>query len=381
MYYWREKEGDFLSLIKSTNILLRGPRQAGKTTLLKEMAKRLNAYYYTLDEPNTLFIFERDPSSLVKGDVVFIDEIQESPNAGRVLRYLTDHFADVRFVFSGSGAFDIKYSISSYLVGRVRPLLLLPLSFKEFVKWRSPALFDWYSKYCGMFYSFLEGGPFPSASPLPALEPLFREYVLYGGFPKVVLSEDKEAELRSLVDFMIDKDVVRFFGLRNREKLWTVLKNLAYRSGKLLDYSSLGVDYKTAVHYVSILQGNHLIELLPSYSKNPSVELRKAKKVVFYDSGFRRSLIPLESGFVLEEFVFRQLLPSFYWRDRHKHEVDFIYKGIPVEVKKGGKVGRGFYAYLRYYAPKRAVILHLSWEVKEERYRETTVLHWPIYLL
>ncbi len=384
-YKWREKEKEIINALKKEKmILVKGPRQAGKTTLLLHIKKIKGGTYYTLDDPSTLQLFENSPEDLLNDKLVYIDEIQNSPIAGRILRYIHDHVKNVKVVVSGSGAFDKKIGLTAYLVGRVKELSLLPLSFKEFVKWRMPKYFDVYKKYHDQIIKLIKSGKeFEKLPKLSRLEELLKEYVKFGGYPKVVLSpkEDKEQILKRIAYQSVERDVIHFFGLKEKRKVINFIKELTFFVGKMLEISKTGVDYKTSLKYLSILEESFIIKLLPSFHKNPLKEIRKAKKLYFYDLGFRNAFTEIDVGHVLENFVFRQLLPEYYWRDKKGNEVDFVIKGIPIEVKTKGKVKEGFFEFLDMYEVERAFVFHYKWEFKKERRGKTNVYYIPVFYL
>ena len=363
-------------------IVLRGARQTGKTTLFLHLKERLGGSYVTLEDEQALRSFEHSPESFVKrygGGYLFIDEAQYSKKAGKIIKLLYDLYSDKLKIFvTGSGSFDIKVNIGGYLVGRAVYFELFPLSFEEFLLWKAKDLYRVFRDQRRSLEGFILNGEKIEVS--PAFEREFRdmlsEYINFGGFPAVVKEEDEEIKkelLKNLVTTYVEKDVFFFLNVRQIEKFRKLLRLLAFNLGSIFEFSSvmrdLHMDFRTIENYLSILSSTYIVRTLSPYHKNLSTELRKSKKVYFYDTGLRNSVInsflPLEDridrGKLLENFVLnelRQLCDRInYWRTSSRAEVDFILnEKIPVEVKSEGKLRRGFYSFLRTYKPERAVV-------------------------
>ena len=289
---------------------------------------------------------------------------------------------------SGSGAFDKKLGISAYLVGRIKEIPLLPLSFQEMVRWRAPKVYPIYLRYYNSIRRALYNGEVIDSPPrISQLEIIFKEYLRFGGYPKVVLTSQprKEEILRRIAHQTVEKDIVHFFGLPEKSRIFNFLKELTFFAGKIFEASRASVDYKTAVRYLSILDESFILKSLPAFYRNPLKEIKKAKKLYFYDLGFRRVFTEIDTGHVIENYVFRQLLPEHYWRDKKGNEVDFVLMGkdgpIPIEVKTKGQEKKGFYVFLNTYEPERAFVFHYSWESKIERKGKTTIYHLPLFFL
>ena len=392
VYRWRENEEEMERLMKRPElILIKGPRQAGKTTFMKHFQKKIGGTYYTLDNPSTLKIFEEAPEELVNNSIIYIDEIQNSPIAGRILRYLYDTYPNVKLVVSGSGAFDKKIKATSFLVGRMKELLLLPLSFREFVHWRaSPLVARLYEDTRRRIINYIKGqGKLPSKIPdIGSINILFEEYLKYGGYPAVVLErENKEAKLKDIAFQTIERDILNYFDLREKKKLMDFLQLLSYHNGKIIRLSHLNVDFKTAQEYLSILEESYIISLLYPYFNNPKKELKKSRKLLFYDAGIKNVFSPMERGFSLEQFVFRQLLPTKYWRTKGGAEVDFILSPkeikeiIPLEVKSTPALSTSLYEFIKTYEPKRAVVFSPSLDIKLAKKAHTEIAYLPIMFL
>ncbi|MBE8538613.1 DUF4143 domain-containing protein [Geoglobus acetivorans] len=362
-------------------ILLKGPRQAGKTTLFVHLMEKLNGDYVTLEDEEMLRAFEKNPKMFVKrfGKTLFIDEAQYCKKAGKVIKLLFDLYPDLKLFVTGSGSFDIKVEVGKYLVGRAVYFELFPLNFEEFLIWKAKDLVGIFREYRKMLFDFIRGEDVhPETSFESEFGELLGEYVVFGGFPAVVKEEDyqiKKALLKNLYKTYLEKDVFFFLNVRHLEKFRDLMKALSFMTGDMLRYSSLSsdlkMDYKTLENYISILVNTYVIELVPPFHRNLVTEIKKAKKVYFVDTGLRNAILgdfsPLaqrtDKGKLLENFVVNEIKKYGevrYWRTTGKAEVDFVlnFEGriVPVEVKSFGKVRRSFLSFLSTYRPERAVV-------------------------
>ncbi len=355
--------------------IIRGPRRSGKTTLLLHLNELKGGTYITFEDPGEREDFLTDPIGYISKtpQPVFLDEFQYlGEKGGQALKRVYDklHRKGLRLVISGSGAFDIKTNINRYLVGRAYFYQLLPLSFEEYVNWKRPNLYTQYLEGHKLLEDILSGKTVDPPLPSKRLEELFKDYLVFGGYPEVVLKGETK-ELDSITFTTIEEDIITYFGLRESLKVWNVSRRLASIIGNLLEHSSLGVDYRTAEHYLSILKQSYIIDLIPPFYTNKLTELTKAKKLYFVDLGFRNSLLEKyqpydrrdDLGPLLENFVFRQLIEKRvkYWRTKNKAEVDFILTGdatVPIEVKSGrGRPTRSLYSFTTRYKPKTAIVV------------------------
>lgn len=396
-YYPRKIEKNLERWLKrKETILIKGPRQSGKTTLLLHLKEKLGGSYVTLEDENMLKTFESNPKEFAKRFMVtknlFIDEAQYSKKAGKLIKLIFDLFSDkLKLFVTGSGSFDIKVEIGKHLVGRAVYFELLPLDFEEFLLWKAKDLHKLFLDYRKSIKNFVLNGKEINAK--PAFEQefnfLLEEYIIFGGFPAIVKENDKETKkelLRNLTRTYFEKDVFFFLNIRHIEKFRNLLNYLSFNTGSLLEVSSLmrelSMDYKTAENYLSILSNTYIISLLSPFYKNLATELKKSKKIYFNDVGLRNSIInnflPLESrtdkGILFENFVFNELKnlegKINYWRTTGKAEVDFILslgqELIPVEVKSQGRPKKGFLSFLKTYKPKKALVFtEKEFEIKK----------------
>jgi uncharacterized protein len=370
-------------------ILMKGPRQSGKTTLFLHLKEKLNGSYVTLEDEDMLNSFETNPKQFAKRYIqnkknyLFIDEAQYCKKAGKNLKLLYDLYKDkLKLFVTGSGSFDIKVEVGKYLVGRSVYFELFPLDFENFLLWRAKDLHKTFLDYKKNLNDFIKDGKEITEKPVFTKEfkILLEEYLLYGGFPAIVKEKNidiKKELLKNLTRTYIEKDIFFFFNLRHLEKFKKLLNYLSFNDGSMMEISSImndvKIDYKTAENYLSILSNTYIINLIPPYHKNLTTELKKTKKIYFEDTGIRNSILKnflsmenrTDIGVLMENFVLNELKRNFdgkinYWRTTGKAEVDFILQTknelIPIEVKNKGKPGKSFFSFIKNYEPKKGIV-------------------------
>lgn len=262
----------------------------------------------------------------------FIDEIQYLSSPSSFLKLIVDHHPDIHLIVSGSSSFDIKSKFSDSLVGRTVNFEIYPLSFKEFLRFKN-------------IKSLLED----------RLIGLYREYMSYGGYPKIVLDDNikhKETYLQQIIDTYVKKDVSDLANIKDTKKFNNLLKILASQSGQLINIQSLsrtcGVASQTISNYLEILEETYILKLVSPFSTSAKVEVAKTPKVFFYDTGilqmlWLRKLQPENVGNIFETSVFSELTKKYgveninYWRNKNVNEIDFILQKdgeiVPIEAK------------------------------------------------
>lgn len=337
-------------------IVLHGARQVGKTYILlyvQEYLKKQNkrVFYFDLEYPEILREFNIGVTNLVqmlkaRGYIeneeiyILIDEIQYLDNPSSLIKIITDHYKNIRLIVSGSSSFDIKNKFKDSLVGRTVNFNIYNLSFEEFLEFKENNIVISEAK---------------TEKDINELKNLYKEYVIYGGYPKVVLQHEEEKKkmiLLQMIDTYIRKDIRDLGAIDNIKKFNNLLYVLASQSANLLHMSSLSretnISFPTLQKYLSILEETYVIKLVTPYSKRPSVEISKNPKVFFFDSGlmailwlqsFQKTLL----GSVLETNIFGELAKNYgvssiyFWRTKTKQEIDFIIKTekkiVPIEVK------------------------------------------------
>lgn len=358
MYVPREFTERFDKVQKTYNIVaVVGARQAGKTTFLKEQMKRHRSSYVMLDDPDARSLFEEDikkfEKQYVEGyDVTVLDEVQYCREAGPKLKYLAD--TGRRIWLTSSSEVILGKEILSYLVGRVSIMRMYPFSLTEFLDAKAQ-----------------------KAVTKPILERLVWEHMIYGGYPRVVLTEDPEMKktiLKDLHETMLLKDVSRTFGIENTRVLEELAKYLAVNAGAILSYGSvsrdIGISFPALKKYLDAMKKSYLIVCIPPFHTNKSKEIVKQPKLYFLDTGLRNAIADsfgakpdgkLFENYVLSELV-RMGMNVRYWRTKQKQEVDFVVdkdeKLVPVEVKlKASGVERSLRSFINTYRPETAMVV------------------------
>lgn len=356
-YIHRIMEDTLLSSLESPDaIFILGPRQVGKTTLLKRLMEVVGderALYYDIERPQDYHLFTAGYDALIAhlrlnkpSDVgriyIFVDEIQYLPDLSKVIKLLVDHHNDeFKLVLTGSSSALIMQQFQESLVGRKRVFTLYPLSFSEFCRFRGE---DKIADYLQSANAHTPHNPLYTMQ--IKMQELTKEYMLYGGYPKIVL-QDKEAikaELLSdLVSSIILKDIRHIFRIEKPDQLNHLVHLLAGSIGKEFNISSLsreiGLHRDTLSNYLMVLQSSFIIRQIKPFFNNPAKELRKMPKAYFIDTGIRNSLLNnfqdiknrSDGGELFENMVFLNLLHKQtalseikYWKSKNYQEVDFV---------------------------------------------------------
>ncbi|HTX90294.1 MAG TPA: ATP-binding protein [Anaerolineales bacterium] len=343
-------------------IVIHGARQVGKTSILMYLQDHLqseNEQVLYLDLEDSRFVSMMDkgvdefitylseqgfdlPGLLKSGKKLFvmIDEIQYLSNPSSFLKLLADHHRYLKIVVSGSSSFEMKSKFKDSLVGRTVSFEIYPLSFQEFLLFK------------GIPYS--PAGRFTEKKTIE-LQTLYTEFVLYGGYPKIVLTQEtdvKEKYLQQIIDTYIRKDIRDLAEIKDVNKFNRLLEALASQSGNLLIISELsntcGLARDTIERYLFLLEQTYILRLVRPFSRNIRSELFKTPKVFFYDTGLMQMLwlkrLQKEIlGPVFETSVFTELVKRYgkdqvhYWRTQDKKEIDFVVKlqdaVLPLETK------------------------------------------------
>ncbi|MFA4819904.1 MAG: ATP-binding protein [Candidatus Aenigmatarchaeota archaeon] len=383
---------------------IKGPRQAGKTTLMYLLVSYLkgrgvpekNIVFLECDDFDVLEPFSKDFKTFVKSHIkgkekhyFFLDEYQYIPDGGRILKILYDSFPNIKFIISGSSSLELASKTGKYLVGRVFYFTLYPFSFGEFVNAKDERLGKIYNERNRAVHNYmLKGGKFPAKDIfIRDLSKLFEEYIIFGGYPEVIKSNDLETKktvLKNIYDTYITKDIVELLKISDTITFRNIVNILASQHSGLLNYDSIASDsksyYRELKHFLSVLEETYVIKLLAPFHKNFSTELKKNPKSYFTDTGLRNYIIknfnsiPFreDKGKLAEGVVLRELITLLegeaeikYWRTLGKAEVDFVVQFgstiLPVEVKYENftkpKLGRSLTNFIHVYKPKRAVII------------------------
>jgi len=339
-------------------VVLHGARQVGKTYILYWLKKYLKnkkeaVYYIDLEDSRYKKILDLGVDEFVdhlkeeghwqgnnKKIYVFIDEIQYLNNPSEFLKLTADHYKNIKLIVSGSSSFEIKSKFKDSLVGRTINFEIFNLSFEEFLVFR------------GYHYDAKEKVTDKKQNELKLM---YKEYVLFGGYPRIVLTnsvEIKEKRLQQIIDTYIRKDIRDLAKIDNIEEFNKLMEILATQSGQMINIIELSntckLSKQTVERYLFIIENTYIIKLVRPYHKNIRSELSKTPKIFFYDTGIMQMLWLKELqkeiiGSVFETSVFSELVKKYerksvyYWRTKNKKEIDFILKNkrniLPVEVK------------------------------------------------
>ena len=363
-------------LKKDEILLIIGARQVGKTTLLHQVEEILNkeneiVYFLDLEDPDYLTLLNKSPKNLFKifpfdlkrKSFLLIDEIQYLDNPSNFLKYFYDQYKEkIKLIASGSSAFYLDKKFKDSLAGRKRIFYLFTLSFREFLRFKNE------EELSKKDFSNL------TLSEKEKIEFYYQEYLIFGGYPRVVLSplEEKEEVLKDIVYSYIKKDIYDA-NIRSDEIFYKLFKILASQIGNLVNSSELATTLgisKTAVdNYLYVMQKSFHIRLISPFHKNLRKELTKMPKVYFLDLGLRNFLVKNfksfnqreDKGQLLENALFRQLIEKYdfeeikFWRTVNKQEIDFVVdekEAFEVKVKpikkKSYKLFLETYPYLKF---------------------------------
>ncbi|MBI3146201.1 MAG: ATP-binding protein [Pseudogulbenkiania sp.] len=339
-------------------VLIAGPRQAGKTTLVRQMADK-GLRYLTLDNELTLLAAKEDPVGMIRSlDRAVIDEIQRAPQLLLAIKKTVDEDRRPgRFLLTGSANLMALPTVADSLAGRMETLTLLPLSQSEMhgtaANWLDSAF----------------AGHLPQVS-TPLVGETLVEAVLRGGYPEAVsraTPRRRTTWARQYLDAIIQRDVRDVAGIDRLDQLPRFLRALAQVSGQMCNYTQLGgqvgLDHKTAARYVSVFEQMYLLKRVEVWARNRLNRVVKTPKVQFIDSGLLSTLIDLTPamveqdrsrfGNVLETFVYGELLKHattadgdyqlLYYRDHDQFEVDVVVENtggqlVGVEIKAAASV-------------------------------------------
>ena len=312
-----------LSLNKT--IILLGARQVGKTTLLNELcANEKELLVFNGDEPDTRELLSHVTSVQLKNlfgeaKIVVIDEAQLIPDIGISLKLITDYIKNVQLFVSGSSSIDLANKINEPLTGRKLEYFLYPVSFQEMVN------------HHGLVHE----------------KRLLPTRWIYGYYPEIVTSPGREIQLlKNLAGSYLYKDILSFGEIKKPVVLDKLLKAIALQLGSEVSYSELGqmagADKETVERYIDLLEKAFIIFRLNALSRNVRNEIKKGKKIYFYDIGIRNALIGnfqqfdlrTDKGAIWENFIISERVKYlnyngfygsyYFWRTTQQQEIDFI---------------------------------------------------------
>ncbi len=358
-------------------ITITGPRQSGKTTLVRAVFTEHT--YTNLEYPDTREYAETDPRGFLQSSPqMIIDEVQRVPNLTSYMQGMVDEAQrPAQFILTGSQNFSLVQSVSQSLAGRSAIYHLLPLSWEE-----------------------LHDSGYQEESYLPWL---------YRGFYPRLYDYDlpPAAWLPDYIQTYLERDVRQITQIQNLTTFQTFLKLCAGRVGQLLNMSALsnevGVDTKTIKSWISVLEASYIVFLIRPHYKNFNKRVVKTPKLYFYDTGLACSLLGIQSeeqlrthylkGELFESFVVSELQKHqfnrgqrpvpYFWRDNTGHEVDFLLERSDsttiAEIKSGKTIRPEFFRGLNFYrkitTEKTSSYLIYGGDTSQRR-SEHSVLRW-----
>lgn len=361
--------------------IITGPRQSGKTSLIQAFFNELKkngqtVSYITFEDrdilsainnhPENVFSFSLRPEKFLTGPkpasqpvILFIDEVQYADDPSNFLKYLYDTYREnLKIIATGSSAFYLDKKFTDSLAGRKRLFELKTLDFEEWLMFKDLTDLSEELELIRNREKYISSGHME-------LMEKFNEYLIFGGYPEVVLEdslEEKIALLKDIKNSFLKRDIDEA-GISNPDKFYNLLMILAGQSGNLVNRNELantiGVDNKTIDKFLYVLQNCFHIELVKPFYSNLRKELTKMPKVYFKDHGLRNVALNRffdfklreDQGVLLENYIYKRLLEIYdpdairFWRTTDKKEIDFVIstsfrKGLAYEVKMNCKTGK-----------------------------------------
>jgi predicted AAA+ superfamily ATPase len=319
----------FNQCFKGKIIILIGPRQVGKTTLLKKLQENIGkkTKWLNADEADILQALTNANTSTqlqqlfgADKELVIIDEAQQIPNIGKKLKLIYDNFPTIQVIATGSYAFELQNETNEPLTGRKKEFYMFPMSFSELVK----------------------------ETDLITEKRMLNTRLVFGSYPEVINNPGNEKEvLRELVTSYLYKDLLKLDGIRKSTVIEKILQTLAFQVGSEVNFHELAqivgnIDTATVEKYIGLLEKAYIIFKLPALSRNLRNELKKGKKYYFYDNGIRNVIISnyqtidlrqdvgaLWENYLLAERLKKNNYTNFYsnnyfWRTHDQAEIDYI---------------------------------------------------------
>lgn len=307
-------------------IILYGPRQSGKTTLLRQLARdwKEPALWLNGDDAATRELLARPSRQALRAVIgkhryLVLDEAQRLDNTGLLIKIIVDQFPDVKVLATGSSAFELSDQIKEPLTGRKWEFYLPPFSWAELVQ----------------HHNYIHE--------IGALENRLR----YGMYPEIVTHPGmEETLLPALAESYLYKDVLMLDGIRKTDRLEKLAQALALQVGSEVRYTELagltGLDKETVERYILLLERAFILFRLPALSRNVRNELKKSRKIYFWDNGIRNALVqqfgPMnlrqDKGALWENFLVSERMKihlnqvlkpkSYFWRTTQQQEIDYV---------------------------------------------------------
>lgn len=349
MFYTRKIYPELFSHAQKPYVtVLTGMRRTGKTTLVKQILLDIpnkNSLYLDLQRLDNREIFQQKNYEYIRNEcisrglsadktmIIALDEIQLVPEASSAIKYLYDHY-HIKFIITGSSSYYLKNLFSESLSGRKKVFELYPLDFGEFLTFKEIPFSK--TEWLNGSFNVLEYN---------RLSSFYQEFVHFGGFPQIVLSDSEKDKRDILADIMssyVNIDIRSLADFSDERNLYRLAKLLAGRIGSKIEYAKLsrltGLSRPTVTNYVSFFEKTYLISTVGVYTKNIDREIVKARKLYFCDTGLANTLAELSGGSQFENTLFNQLARQYslqYYALKNGNEIDFILNGMyAVEAKE-----------------------------------------------
>jgi len=356
-------------LNKGKALVLYGPRQVGKTTLVREiLRKRCSGRgYFNCEEAIVREALLSMDSARMFGyfsgsEVIVLDEAQSLPNVGRAIKILVDSHPELNIIATGSSSFELANVVSESLTGRKYEFFLPPISLEEIKR------------------------GFGNAAAVNGV----KDALIYGSYPEIATSasnEEKIENLRLLATSYLYRDVLSYNRIKKHDLLMKILKALALQVGGEVSpneiATTLQMDRKTVLSYLSLLEQAFVVFKLPPFVKNRRNEIKLMNKYYFYDNGLLNAVVnnflPIENrndtGALWENYMMSERRKfndlhgrgpnSYFWRTHSGCEIDLVEEMngelAPFEFKyNANKVSRGAYSFVEAYKSKAVQVVNMD---------------------
>lgn len=386
--------------------LLIGARQVGKTTLLKslfdELSKDNTCLFLDLDilsNYEKVSSFENLVNTIKLNGYdekqkdffyLFLDEFQRYHQLSKIMKNVYDNLKNVKIYASGSSSITIKDQVQESLAGRKIMNEIFPLDFEEFLMFKGEHNLAENLKNIKK----LQGGHLNE--PLSKYKSFLNEFMIFGGYPEVVLMSSKEKKIQilsSIFDLYVKKDLVEYLNIEKILNVKRLIEFLAVNNGQKIKYEEISkatsLSFADVKKYLEVLKETYLVEIVRPFYKNKNKEIVKIPKIYFIDCGVRNYFvnnfnelkIRNDAGFLFEEFVLSELIKSGakdikFWNDKNLEEVDFILEKeghiIPLEIKFKEELKSNDFSGLKsflesYKQVKKAFLINLGQQKKENK--------------
>lgn len=386
--------------------LLIGARQVGKTTLLKELfneiSKKKKCLFLDVDVLsnyekvssfenliNTIKLngYEENQKDLF---YLFLDEFQKYPSLTKIMKNVYDNLPNVKIYASGSSSLTIKNQAQESLAGRKEVTEIFPLDFEEFL------IFKEEQKLAENLRNVKKLNGDNLSSSLVEYRKFLEEFIVFGGYPEVVLKKSKEEKIKvltSIFDLYVKKDLLEYLNVEKILNVKRLIEFLAVNNGQKIKHEELskvsGLSFQDTKKYTEILSESYLIKEVRPFFTNKNKELVKIPKIYFIDNGVRNYFINnfnglnlrndagyLFEGFILSEMIKYGQKSIKFWNDKNLEEVDFVLEKngeiLPVEIKFKEYLKSNDFSGLNnflgvYKKTKKALLINLFQQKKQEK--------------